>query len=247
MEEILVKSTLDGSLQPSMFHRARGTGRPLLVGLHTWSFDRHNPIKIMLPYAEKYDFNLLTPDFRGSNLDTNPRCREACGSTLAKQDIKDAIDYVIHEFDVDKDNIFLLGISGGGHMSMLMAGYCPEYFKAIGAVVPISDLCLWSKQNANYSKHVIACCGTEEEMLLRSPIHYIERIATANLKIFHGKWDPVVPVSQSISFYNKIMESHPDARVYLDIFDGAHHIDMEAAIHWFDTQITGGHKTAATG
>ena len=42
--EILVKSTLDDSLQPSLFNRASRKGRPLLVGLHTWSYDRFNQI-----------------------------------------------------------------------------------------------------------------------------------------------------------------------------------------------------------
>lgn len=41
---------------------------------------------------------------------------------------------------------FLLGLSGGGHMSFLMAGFCPEYFKAIGTYVPITDLKNCTKQ-----------------------------------------------------------------------------------------------------
>ena len=52
-EEILVESTLDGTLQPSLFYRAKESGRPLLVGLHTWSHNRFNQIKNMLPYAER--------------------------------------------------------------------------------------------------------------------------------------------------------------------------------------------------
>jgi hypothetical protein len=41
MQEILVKSTIDGSSQPSLFHKAGGRdSKPLLVGLHTWSADR---------------------------------------------------------------------------------------------------------------------------------------------------------------------------------------------------------------
>ena len=130
---------------------------------------------------------------------------------------------------------------------MILIGYCPEYFKAIGAVVPISDLCLWSKQNANYSKHVIACCGTEDEMLLRSPIHYIDRIATANLKIFHGKYDPVVPVAHSMTLYSMICEKYPTSRVFLDIFDGGHEIDMNAAMYWLMSQYSDKKKTAITG
>ena len=173
-EEILIRSTLDGTLQPSLFYRAKGSGRPLLVGLHTWSYDRFNQIKKMLPFAEKFDFNLLLPEFRGANLDTNPHSSLACGSENAKRDIKDAVVYVVKNENVDKDNIFLLGASGGGHMALLMAGYCPEYFKAIGAFVPITDLKKWTEQNENYKKHVLACCeSSDSEMLLRSPINYI--------------------------------------------------------------------------
>ena len=83
-------------MQPSLFYRASTPNRPLLVGLHTWSFDRFNQINNMLPFAEENDFNLLLPDFRGKNRKDNPDdCHKACGSEYAKQDIKDAIDYVI--------------------------------------------------------------------------------------------------------------------------------------------------------
>ena len=245
--ELFIKSSIDGSLQPSLFFAAKGTHRPLLVGLHTWSFDRHNPVSLMLPYAEKYDLNLLCPDFRGPNLEKNPECRNACGSVIARQDIKDAIDRVVAEFDVDAESIFLLGLSGGGHMAMLMAGYCPECFRAVGAVVPITDLKAWCEQNASYRQHVIACCGNEAEMISRSPITHIDDIARANLKIFHGRWDKVVPFTQSTDFYAEMLRAHPDARVYLDVFDGGHEIDMESAMHWLMTQGGKGANRAVTG
>ena len=138
--EILVRSSLDGSMQPSLFYKAEEKKRPLLVGLHTWSFNRFNQEANMLHYAEKYRFNLLLPEFRGPNLIKNPIRTEACGSLLAKQDIKDAIDYVLEHEGADPANVFALGLSVGGHMALLMAGFCPEVFKAIGAFVPITDL-----------------------------------------------------------------------------------------------------------
>ena len=61
--EILVKSTLDGTMQPSLFYKSPNANRPLLVGLHTWSYDRFNQIENMLPFAEKNDFNQLLPEF----------------------------------------------------------------------------------------------------------------------------------------------------------------------------------------
>ena len=245
--EILVKSTLDGSLQPSLFFKAEGK-RPVLVGLHTWSYDRFNQVKTMVPWAEKYNFHLLLPQFRGSNLISNPQCREACASVLAKQDIIDAIDYLVAEGIADRDNIFLLGCSGGGHMALMMAGFRPEYFKAIGAFVPITDLKLWTEENPNYRPHVLACCSEDEEqMMLRSPITYADTIIKANLKIFHGKYDPVVPVSHSLKLFAKLMELDPKARVFLDIFDGGHQMDMAQAMYWLLSQYEEKELTQVTG
>ena len=235
--EIFVPSSWDQTLQPSLFFAAEGAEkRPLLVGLHTWSYDRRNQVENMLPVAEKLNFNLLLPEFRGANLSSNSHCGDACGSEAARHDIKDAIDYLIAQGLVDRDNVFLLGASGGGHMALLMAGYCPEYFRAIGAFVPITDLVAWSRENLDYADHVKACCGDEAEMLRRSPIAYTEKIAKANLKIFHGKYDPVVPVSHSKRLYAMIDEYNPRASVYLDIFDGGHEMDMEVAAYWIASQ-----------
>lgn len=246
-EEIWITSSLDGSLQPSLFFRAEGK-RPLLVGLHTWSHDRYNQIKNMLPYAQKYGFHLLLPEFRGNNLKTNPHCTEACCSELALRDVRDAIEYVLEREDVDTENIFLLGLSGGGLMALMMAGYCPERFKAIGAYVPITDLHTWTQENAKYAPHVLACCsGSAEEMRKRSPMSYIDSIAKANLKIFHGKFDRVVPVAQSLRFFQRMMEQYPKASVYLDIFDGGHEIDMEQAMYWLLSQYQKVRKTVVTG
>lgn len=237
--EIFIKSTIDGTMQPSLFYNSQSKRkRPLLIGLHTWSWQRHNPIQNMLPAAERYDFNLLLPEFRGNNLKTNPDCTLACGSEYAKQDIKDAIDYVLANYDnIDADNIFLLGCSGGGHMALLMAGFCPEYFKAVGAYVPITDLELWAEQNERYREHVLACCSNDkEEMKKRSPMTYIDTIAKANVKIFHGKYDSVVPFTHSVNLFNAINEKYPDSKVYLDIFDGKHQIIMDTAMYWFTSQ-----------
>ena len=201
----------------------------------------------MLPWAEKYDFNLLLPEFRGPNKGENPHCTKACGSEFAKQDIKDAIDYVIANEGCDRENVFLVGASGGGHMTLLMAGFCPEYFKAMAAFVPITDIKKWAVQNPKYQDKIHACCVTEEEMAKRSPITYLDTVAKANLKIFHGKYDGVVPVEQSLSFYAAMMEKHPTSRVFLDIFDGRHELRMDAAMTWLLSQCKDEETAEVTG
>lgn len=234
--EIFVKSSVDGTEQPSLLYKSPNANRPLLVGLHTWSHDRFNQIENMVPYAEMYDYNLLLPEFRGANLPSNPNCTKACGSLEAKSDIRDAVDYVIQNYNIDQNNVFLLGASGGGHMALMMAGFCPEYFKAIAAFVPISNLERWKVESPRYAAAVDACCCDAAAMLLRSPINYIDKIATANLKIFHGKYDPIVPVQQSIDFFNALNTKYPKARVFLDIFDGGHEMDMVQALYWVNSQ-----------
>ena len=113
-------------------------------------------------------------------------------------------------------------------MALLMAGYAPERFRAIASIVPITDLTKWVDQNPHYTEHILACTGGDRaEMLKRSPISYIDKIAEANLKIFHGKWDRSVPVAHSIDFYNELIARHPRATVYLDIFDGGHEMCIE--------------------
>jgi dipeptidyl aminopeptidase/acylaminoacyl peptidase len=84
-------------------------------------------------------------------------------------------------------------------------------------------------------------------MLRRSPVSYIDKIATANLKIFHGKYDSCVPVTQSMTLYDMVFKKDPRARVFLDIFDGGHEIDMKMAMYWLLSQYKGDKKISITG
>ncbi len=253
--ELKIVSSLDGTEQPSLFYQAKGAEkRPLLVGLHTWSWDRFNQINNMLPYAQKYNFNLLLPEFRGPNMEVNssgyisPDCTKACGSEFAKQDVFDAIEYVKEHFAIDEENVFALGLSGGGHMALLCGAKDPKAFKAIGAFVPVCDLERWARENAGYAPHVEACCsGDVAEMKKRSPSSYIKELSLTNLKIFHGKFDPVVSYKQSFDLYQEIMKAEPRARVFLDIFDGGHQINMEAAFDWLLSQYKKKELTTVTG
>ena len=122
-------------------------------------------------------------------------------------------------------------------MALMMAGFVPQMFEAIGAFVPICNLEDWAEENPNYRPHILACCREDhEEMKKRSPISYLDTIAQANLKIFHGKYDPIVPVTQSMKLYAKLCEKHPECRVFLDVFDGGHEIDYHQAMYWLISQ-----------
>ena len=238
MQELLVKSSVDGSMQPILFKKAQGNEkRPLLVCLHTWSCTRFDPLYRVEPFCDKHNFNLLLPEFRGPNLITNPNCKDACASPIARQDILDAIEYIKANFEVDEENVLLFGCSGGGHMALMMAAEAPELFRAVASFVPITNLAKWYTENENYAPHVKACCGTKAEMLRRSPVSYMDGIAKANVKIFAGKYDPVVPVAHSEDFYYNMKKKYPSAKIYLDIFDGGHDMDYDLAAHFYYSQM----------
>ena len=166
MKEIEVVSTIDGSPEKCLFYYPEGEiCAPLAVGLHTWSYDRFNQENDMLPFCAKRKWALLLPEFRGPNLDGNPRAFQACASLKARQDVLDAVSFVKRACGIDSSNIFLLGGSGGGHMALMMAAYAPKLWKGVSSWVPITDLAAWRTQNPNYQRHVEACCGGKTRRL----------------------------------------------------------------------------------
>ncbi|HET6421410.1 MAG TPA: prolyl oligopeptidase family serine peptidase [Geobacteraceae bacterium] len=242
MTELSITSILDGSSEKSLFFFPNGkTGVPLIVGLHTWSYNRFNQVEQMLPYCRERGWALLLPEFRGPNLSTNPRVRQACASPIARQDILDALDKVAADYPIDGENVFLLGGSGGGHMALMMAAHAPAQWKGVSAWVPITDLAAWHGENPEYAGHVAACCGgspgtdpeTDREYIERSPIKFVKELASVNLSLHHGRYDPVVPYGHSWKLALEL-EKLGAERFFFEIFDGEHDIHYEMAFHWFD-------------
>ncbi len=245
MNEITITSSIDGSAEPSLLYIPDGKQNfPLLVGLHTWSFDRHNQVEDMLPRCEANGWGLLLPEFRGASLVSNPRAPEACASQLALQDVLDAVDFVLQNYPVDPQRIFLLGGSGGGHMALMLANYAPTLWRAVSSWVPISDLAQWHGQNPNYAAHIEACCGgapglnaeVDAQYEARSPMTYVQTLAGVNLSVHHGRSDPSVPFSQTWDLIQAIMAYQPQ-KFFFDIFDGGHELRYDSAFVWLRQQV----------
>ncbi len=148
--------------------------------------------------------------------------------------------YSLSYFFNSKKTYLVLRLSGNVFFSFS--------YLAIGAYVPITDLAAWAEENKSYRGSVLACCGGDAaEMTKRSPMSYIDTIARANLKIFHGKHDPCVPFTHSLRLYNALLAKYPEASVYLDIFDGGHEIDMQTAVYRILSQYESAEKTEITG
>ena len=245
IKEIVVNSSIDSSPEKSLLHLPDTKEKiPLVVGLHTWSAEWHHVIEqynAFLPFCRERGWALLTPQFRGSNLDSNPRATQACGSRLAKQDIIDALDWTLKQCPIDEQNIFLLGGSGGGHMSLMMAAYAPARFRAISSWCPITDLAAWHAENKNYASHVEKCCGgkpganpdVDREYRERSPLFHAAAMTGANLSIHHGRFDKSVPYAHTVKLAVEL-EKLGAKNLFFEIFDGSHELRHDIAFQWFD-------------
>ncbi len=238
-----VASSIDGSQEMNLLLPPAGKQQPLLVVLHTWSAEVNSvkQAENVLPFVEERGWGLLVPNFRGPNLTTNPRAKEACASSLARQDVLDAVAAVREKYEVRSDAIFCFGGSGGGHMSLMMAAAAPELWRGVSAWCPITDLAQWHGENPNYSAHIEACCGgkpgesmaIDAEYAARSPVSHVGRLARATVWIHHGLDDPSVPCTHSLNLFCKVKYTAPGARCWLDIHPGGHDCHCDRAMEWF--------------
>ncbi len=240
--ELSIISSLDGSAEKSLYYFPEGAEKvTLVVGLHTWSYDRFNQLDAMLPYCRKRGWALLLPEFRGPNLAGNPRARQACASRPAQQDILDAVAKVTADYPIDTENVFLLGGSGGGHMALMVAAHAPMLWKGVSSWVPITDLSAWHGENPDYAHHVAACCGgnpgsgneVDWEYCERSPLSFVEELSSVTLSVHHGRHDPIVHYSHSWRLALEL-EKRGAERFFFEIFDGGHDIHYDRAFSWFD-------------
>ncbi|MEQ9406738.1 MAG: prolyl oligopeptidase family serine peptidase [Fuerstiella sp.] len=223
LTEIAITSTLDGTDQPTLYWApasAASQPTPLFIFLHSWSGNYRQDNSKWQRHAVNHGWIYLHPNFRGVN-NTPP----ACGSKLARQDILDAMDDACRRFQVDRSRIYLAGVSGGGHMAMLMAGHHPERFSAVSAWVGISDLAEWYRfhlkdgRPQNYARMILGSLGappgtnpdTDAEYRDRSPLFHLHRVGDLPVDIFAGVNDGhtgSVPVRHSLTAFNEIAGVH---------------------------------------
>ena len=213
--EILFNSAADNSLQPALLYQADSKGpRPVLVALHTWSFDHLScSWEPYLKCCQERGWHLIYPAFRGAN--DHP---EACGSELVVSDIVGVLEYVRKNCLVAESQIYLAGGSGGGHAALLMAGRHPELWSAVSVWCPITDIGLWHRQCTNqwrtYHDHIERVCqgdpqtdpAAANEAAKRSPATYLasamnKTVIDINAGIHDGHTGSV-PVSHSFMAYN---------------------------------------------
>jgi poly(3-hydroxybutyrate) depolymerase len=221
VEQAAVTSTADGEEQPLLWLPPGDADepQPLLVVLHSWStgYTQHQSIPYAM-WAEQHGWAAVFPEFRGTF--DRP---EATGSDLAVQDVLDAIDLALEHDGVDPDRVFVTGFSGGGMMTLLVAGRHPDRFAGAAAWVPVHDLVEWFAFNVEeqgddvtYPEEIRASCGgdplTDEDARAecehRSPVTHLDGIRDAGLPVYlgHGLDDDIVRPDASLQVFDLLVD-----------------------------------------
>ena len=232
-QDIQFTSTKDGTQQPALFYVPPGAAAtdqgprvPLLVFLHAWSDNYLSPAgnsrKEVMDESRRRGWILIAPNFRGPN--DHPG---ACASDEAVQDVIDSVDYAKRNALVDEKRVYLLGSSGGGFMSLLMATRAPQLWTAVSVWVPITDLVAWHEfskatgpeWNNKYDKMMEACFGgppdtpeRAQEYRRRSPLPFLAQAKGIRIYIDSGIRDGhprnAVPLSHSLLAFNALVRAN---------------------------------------
>jgi poly(3-hydroxybutyrate) depolymerase len=219
IEDVRIPSSADGNRQPALWLPPSGAGEPLLVVLHSWSNQYQQQVGIpFAQWAQRRGWGMIAPNFRGIN--DKP---EATGSDLAVQDVVDAVDFAIEKATVDRKRVFVIGFSGGGMMSLLMAGRHPERFAGAVSWVPVYDLADWHRYNASqvpprdYADHIAQSCGGDpnadetarRSCRHRSPSAHLGAAQAARVPVYigHGLADTLVRPDHALRAFNRLADA----------------------------------------
>ena len=213
LQDIRYPSAADRTEQPALWYAPPGDlPVPLLVGLHSWSGNYKQPDPVSAAWCVAKGWAMIRPDFRGPN--SRP---EACGSELAVQDVLSAVEWAKSQRKIDPDRIYLIGGSGGGHMSLLMAGRSPQTWAAVSAWCPITDLTRWhadsTQRKSRYAQMMEKSCGgvpgssaeVDRQYAARSPLSHLAKAAGLPIDVATGIEDGhkgSVPVGHTLRAFN---------------------------------------------
>ncbi|MAT56960.1 MAG: esterase [Ignavibacteriae bacterium] len=206
---------------------------PLVILLHGWSgnYKQWSSNVDLQKFSDVYNFIIACPDgFYDSWYINNPN-----KNNLMYEDffINDFLPYIIKKYNVDEKNVFISGLSMGGHGAITFLLKYPEKFKSAGSTSGVLDLTmypdrwtikegigeytenkdLWKNNSAYYllesiagtDKEIIFDCGIDD-FIYQSNFRFFEK--TLNLKIkatFISQ-----PGNHSHAYWKKSIPAHFD-------------------------------------
>ncbi|MEL7271517.1 MAG: alpha/beta fold hydrolase [Bacteroidota bacterium] len=179
---------------------------PLVVIPHGGPFARdYWDLDAYAQYFSYKGYAVLRPNFQGSvGFGKSHVMAGIRGiNTVMIDDIADATQHIMDNFNVDKEKTYVFGHSYGGYATYMSLVRYPELFKAGVAIGAPSDIKLlmksFKKDGSDFAyefwKSVLG--GRDSDYLKEiSPISYVKDIKKPIL-VFHGRNDGIVPIEQT--------------------------------------------------
>ncbi|MGI6383198.1 MAG: alpha/beta hydrolase family protein [Tissierellaceae bacterium] len=161
------------------------------------------------------------------------------------RDFTDGLEYLkkhSKKLHIDKDNIVLMGLSAGGHLSLLYAAYNAlldnsEKIQGIKAVVAYYAPSNLKDIFSSDTKSLFAKFGASQTLNGRptdieeiydyySPINWISERMLPTLLV-HGKLDEVIPFSSTVELFKRLKKHNIPSELYVH----------KTAGHSFDTRL----------
>ena len=167
----------------------------------------------------KEGYQIAVPNIRGSTgyskfyigLDNQEKRMDAA------KDVVELRQHLIKKHQADKDNIFIMGRSYGGFMTLLLITQFPKLWKGAVDIVGISHFTTllsntpaWRREQRSYEYGFIG--EHDEFMQCIAPLNNTQRIRCP-LKIFHSHNDVRVPYSESVQMYERMKEEKKDVEL----------------------------------
>ena len=201
------------------------TPTPLLVWVQGMYTDAQYGMNYAGEAADRKGWLVMTTDMRGKRTGGKTNL----GAQRAQQDLIDALDQVLEDYNVDRSRVYLAGISMGGLTGGLTLENFPDKFAAGALLMGISDLKDWYEEEKSYepiNPDILRECGgtpqeAPEEYATRSLFPKAPVLADMPLMICHGRGDTTVYPSHAEKLIALILKHRP-TDLYVYWFDGGH-------------------------
>ncbi len=170
---------------------------PLLIFLHGRSLSGYD-----LNRVKRY--GVLYAKNRGVEIPSSLVVAPQTAGGWDPDKIKDVLNYVLANYNVDEKRVYVCGMSMGGYGTMDFVGKYPESVAA-----------------------AVAICGG-------GIVGDAEKLATVPVWIQHGSADRAVPASESRKIYQAIKKANPESETVLTIIPGGTHGSVERLFHKSD-------------
>ena len=195
-------SSFDGSLQPYAIYTPpsydSSRSWPLVISLHGYSCDHVLNLRRVMGRGNSFDepdcvAKLCIPKL--PDVDFIVASPYAFGSLgyqgAAETDVLDVIDDVCANFNIDKDMIYLTGLSMGGRGAWLISERHPDLFAAVAPVCGPTGFARWDYTVRPLPQFAMDIFGARVPEAMASNLIHVP------VRVFHGDSDDVVPVDDS--------------------------------------------------